>query len=74
MTSNASQTFASDSVFALKLELAQARDDWHQTVLGEDKFKQFQLERMQAAVIADREDSARQFFLAKNFSGEKFIR
>jgi hypothetical protein len=73
MTSNASQLQANQGVRALELERAQSGDDLRQTV-GVDKFKQFQMERMRAAFIADREDSARQSLSARNFSGKKFIR
>ena len=74
MSSNVSQFQVNQGVQALNSERAQPGDDWRQTLVGEDKFKQFQMERMRAAVIADREDSTNQLFSAKNLSGEKFIR
>lgn len=74
MSSNASHRLMNQSVQELDSERAKPGDDWRQTVVGEDKFKQFQMERMRAAFIADREDSASQLFSAKNLSSEKFIR
>jgi hypothetical protein len=74
MSATSSQLLVNHGVKELDLERAQPGDDWRHTVVGEDKFKRFQMERMRAAFIADREDSAIQLFSARNLSGEKFIR